>query len=170
MQEQDLGTIRPGQQATAAFVAFPGRSFEGTVNFTYPTLSSETRTGRVRVVLPNADGVLRAGMFANVGIEASAGAGTGPALAVPSSAILDSGARQAVLVERGEGRFEPRPVRVGAQGDGQAQILDGLKVGERVVVGANVRIAAESNLRSALQAFTAPKQEGKPAEARSDTR
>ena len=170
VQEQDLGTVRPGQQARAAFVAFPGRSFDGTVDFTYPTLSPETRTGRVRVVLPNADGVLRAGMFANVGIEAPAGAGTGPVLAVPSSAILDSGTRQVVLVERGEGRFEPRPVRVGAQGDGQAQILDGLKAGERVVIGANFLIDAESNLRSALQAFTAPKQEGKPADSGSDSR
>jgi len=170
VQEQDLGAVRPGQQARAALVAFPGRSFEGTVDFTYPTLSSETRTGRVRIVLPNADGVLRAGMFANVGIEAPAGTETGPALAVPSSAILDSGTRQVVLVERGEGRFEPRPVRVGAQGDGQAQILDGLKAGERVVVGANFLIDAESNLRSALQAFAAPKQEGKPAEARGNTR
>jgi Cu(I)/Ag(I) efflux system membrane fusion protein len=78
---------------------------------------------------------------------------------VPSSAVLDSGTRQVVLVDRGEGRFEPRQVRVGAQGDGSAEILDGLKAGERVVVGANFLIDAESNLRSALQAFTVPKEQ-----------
>lgn len=159
MQEQDLGSVRPGQQAKAALVAFPGRSFEGTVEFVYPSLTSETRTARVRVVLPNADGALRAGMFANVEVAAPAGTGAGPALAVPSSAVLDSGTRQVVLVDRGEGRFEPRQVRVGAQGDGSAEILDGLKVGERVVTGANFLIDAESNLRSALQAFTALKQQ-----------
>lgn len=162
VQEQDLGSVRPGEQAKAALVAFPGRSFDGSVEFIYPSLSTETRTGRVRVVMPNADGALRAGMFANVEVDASAGSGPGQVLAVPSSAVLDSGTRQVVLVERGEGRFEPRTVRVGAQGDGQAQILDGLKAGERVVVGANFLIDAESNLRSALQAFTAPKQQGQP--------
>ena len=163
VQEGDLGAVRPGQQARAALVAFPGRSFEGVVDFIYPSLSAETRTGRVRVVMPNADGALRAGMFANVEVDAPAGAAGRPVLAVPSSAVLDSGARQVVLVERGEGRFEPRQVRIGAQGDGTAQILDGLKAGERVVVGANFLIDAESNLRSALQAFTAARQDGKPA-------
>lgn len=162
VQEQDLGGVRPGQQAKAGFVAFPGRSFDGTVNFIYPSLTAETRTARVRVVMPNADGALRAGMFASVEIEAPATRDAGPVLAVPSSAILDSGTRQAVLVEKGEGRFEARQVRVGAQGDGIAQILDGLKAGERVVVGANFLIDAESNLRAALQAFTAPGVPGRP--------
>ncbi len=163
VQEQDLGAVRPGQQAKATFVAFPGRGFEGTVDFIYPSLTAETRTGRVRIVMPNADAALRAGMFANVEVEAPAGAGTGPTLAVPSSAVLDSGTRQVVLVDRGEGRFEPRPVRIGAQGDGRAEILDGLKPGESVVVGANFLIDAESNLRAALQAFTAPKEQGRTA-------
>ena len=163
VQEQDLGAVRPGEHAQASLVAFPGRSFAGTVDFIYPSLSAETRTGRVRIVMPNADGSLRAGMYAEVGIEAPAGA-SGPALAVPSSAVLDSGTRQMVLVERGEGRFEPRQVRVGAQGDGETQVLDGLRPGERVVVGANFLIDSESNLRAALQAFTASK-EGSPAQA-----
>ena len=162
VQEQDLGSVRPGQQAKAGFVAFPGRGFDGTVDFIYPSLAAETRTARVRVVMPNADGALRAGMFASVEIASPASANAGPVLAVPSSAVLDSGTRQAVLVERGEGRCEPRQVRVGAQGDGTAQILDGLKPGERVVVGANFLIDAESNLRAALQAFTAPGGPGQP--------
>jgi len=160
VQEQDLGAVRPGQRAKAAFVTFAGRSFDGVVDFIYPSLSPETRTGRVRVIMPNPDEALRAGMFANVEIEAPAGAGTGPALAVPSSAVLDSGTRQVVLVDRGEGRFEPHQVRVGAQGDGESEILDGVQAGERVVVGANFLIDAESNLRSALQAFTASKEQG----------
>ena len=162
VQEGDLGNVRPGQQARAGFVAFPGRGFDGTVDFIYPSLTAETRTARVRIVMPNADGALRAGMFASVEIEAPAAAGAGPVLAVPSSAVLDSGTRQAVLVERGEGRFEPRQVRIGVQGDGTAQILDGLKPGERVVVGANFLIDAESNLRAALQAFTGPGGPGRP--------
>ena len=169
-QEQDLGAIRPGEPARASFVAFPGRTFAGTVDFIYPSLSAETRTGRVRIVMPNPDQALRAGMYANVEIEAPAGAAWGPALAVPSSAILDSGRRQVVLVERGEGRFEPRKVRVGAEGDGYAQVLDGLKPGERVVVGANFLIDAESNLRAALQSFAAPENGDQGAGTGSDTR
>jgi len=74
-------------------------------------------------------------------------------LSVPNSAVLDSGTRQVVLVAAGEGRFEPRPVRLGVHGDDWVQILDGIKPGERVVTGANFLIDAESNLRAALQGF-----------------
>ncbi|HVJ54925.1 MAG TPA: efflux RND transporter periplasmic adaptor subunit [Aliidongia sp.] len=151
VQEQDLGTIRSGERARASFVAFPGRAFEGKVDFIYPTLSAETRTARVRIVLPNADGALRAAMYADVRIDAPSGGE--PMLSVPNSAVLDSGTRQVVLVAAGEGRFEPRSVRLGVRGDDWVQILDGLKPGDQVVTGANFLIDAESNLRTALQGF-----------------
>ncbi|TLU71122.1 efflux RND transporter periplasmic adaptor subunit [Lichenicoccus roseus] len=151
VQEQDLGAIVPGQVARATFIAFPGRGFEGRVEFVYPSLSADTRTVRVRIVLPNRDGNLRAAMFANVQIEAApAGA---PVVTVPDSAVLDSGTRQVVLVVAGGGRFQPRTVSLGIHGDGWVQVTDGVKPGERVVVGANFLIDAESNLRTALQGF-----------------
>lgn len=162
VQEQDLGAVRVGQQAHASLVAFPGRRFDGTVDFLYPSVSTETRTGRIRIVLPNADSVLRAGMYADIAIDVPASM-AGPVLVVPSSSVIDSGTRQVVLVETGEGRFAPRSVRVGARGNDEAQILDGLKAGESVVVGANFLIDSESNLRAALQAFTVP--DSKPARA-----
>ncbi len=151
VQEQDLGAISPGERARASFVAFPGRTFEGKVEFIYPSLTAETRTVPVRIVLPNPGGTLRAQMYANVEID-------GPAigervLSVPNSAVLDSGTRQVVLVASGEGRFEPRHVKLGIHGDDWVQVLDGIKPGERVVVGANFLIDAESNLRAALQGF-----------------
>lgn len=152
VQEQDLGLIKPGQQVSATFVAFPGRSFTGTVDFIYPTLSPDTRTGQVRIVMPNPDSALRISMFANVQINAATD--SGPVLAVPNSAVLDSGTRQIVLVAVGEGKFQPRTVRLGAHGDDWVQVLSGVKEGERVVVGANFLIDAESNLRAALQGFT----------------
>lgn len=152
VQEQDLGLIQPGKQVSATFVAFPGRTFTGTVDFIYPTLSTETRTGQVRIILPNPDGVLRISMFANVQINAAVG--NEPVLAIPSSAVLDSGTRQIVLVATGEGRFQPHTVRLGAHGDDWVQVLSGIKEGDRVVVGANFLIDAESNLRAALQGFT----------------
>ena len=150
--EQDLGLVQKGQSAKVSFVAFPGQSFSGTVDFIYPTLTANTRTGRVRIVLPNKDGRLRESMYATVAINALAGSGT--VLAIPDSAIIDSGTRQVVLVVKGQGRFEPRTVKIGARGNGQAQVLSGLKPGEQVVVGANFLIDAESNLRAALQTFT----------------
>jgi Cu(I)/Ag(I) efflux system membrane fusion protein len=110
-----------------------------------------TRTARVRIVISNSDGVLRAAMFAEVEFEGSSGAG--PVASVPNSAVLDNGARQVVLIARGEGCFEPRQVHLGTRGDDWVQVLDGIKPGELVVVGANFLIDAESNLRAALQGF-----------------
>jgi Cu(I)/Ag(I) efflux system membrane fusion protein len=161
--EQDLGTIKRGQQARMTFVAFPGRTFTGTVDFIYPSLTATTRTGRVRIILANKDGLLRESMYATVAINAAAATGV-PVLVVPDSAIIDSGAAQVVLVAKGQGRFEPRPVQIGARGDGTAQILQGLKLGEQVVVGANFLIDAESNLRAALQTFTPDKAKGTAGE------
>jgi Cu(I)/Ag(I) efflux system membrane fusion protein len=163
VQEQDLGAVQPGAQAEASFVAFPARTFTGTVDFIYPALSAETRTARVRIVVPNPDQALLAAMYANVQITAPATAG--PALAVPSSAVIDSGARQVVLIDRGEGRFEPRPVHLGAHGDDWVQVIDGVKAGEKVVTGASFLIDAESNLRTALQGFAGPSPDPAPTGA-----
>lgn len=153
VQERDLGAVTSGLSAKAVFAAFPGRNFDGRVEFIYPSLSADTRTARMRIVVPNPDGALRAAMFATVTLEGVSG--TQPVLSIPNSAVLDSGTRQVVLIDRGEGRFEPRPVKIGARGDDRSEITDGLKPGDRVVVGANFLIDAESNLRAALQAFMA---------------
>lgn len=154
VQEQDLGQIRPGQKAHATFVAFPGRVFDGNVDFVYPTLSPETRTVKIRIVVPNSGGLLRSDMYATVGIEAAPSVTAASVIAVPTSAIIDSGTRQVVLVVKGEGKFEPRPVHLGARGDNYTEVLTGLKDGEQVVTSANFLIDAESNLRAALQSFT----------------
>jgi Cu(I)/Ag(I) efflux system membrane fusion protein len=154
VQEQDLGLMQPGQSATAQFVAFSGRRFESKVEFIYPSLSPETRTARVRIVIPNPDQVLRSAMYASV--EITVPATEGPMLAIPSSAVIDSGARQVVIIDRGEGRFEPRSVRLGTQGGDWVQVIEGVKLGEKVVTSANFLIDAESNLRAALQGFASP--------------
>lgn len=95
-------------------------------------------------------------MFADVEIDA--GNGKGEQLVVPDSAVIDSGNRQVVLVEKGQGRYEPRSVKLGTRGDGYVEIAEGVKSGEQVVVAANFLIDAESNLKAALQGFTAPPQ------------
>jgi membrane fusion protein, copper/silver efflux system len=156
--EQDIGMLRRGQDATIAVNAYPGTEFGGKVDFIYPTVSQETRTGKVRVVVPNTDGRLKTGMYANVIVNTAVG--NGPVLAVPDSAVIDSGTRQAVLIERGQGTFEPREVKLGAHADGFYEIRKGLAGGERVVVSANFLIDAESNLRAALKAFVPPDSGG----------
>ena len=158
--EQDIGLLRRGQDATIAVNAYPGTMFGGKVDFVYPTVSQETRTGKARIIVPNADGRLKTGMYANVAVNTAVG--DGPILAVPDSAVIDSGTRQAVLIERGEGTFEPREVTLGAHADGFYEIRKGLAGGERVVVSANFLIDAESNLRAALKAFVPPDSGGVP--------
>ena len=162
--EQDLAFVRPGQSARITVDAYPGREFTGKVTFVYPTVTPETRTAKVRIELPNPSGLLKPSMYARV--ELSAPASRGAQLVVPDSAVLDSGTRQLVLVQRGEGAFEPRPVQLGVRGDGYVEIVEGVKEGEPVVVSANFLIDAESNLKAALSGFgshahgSAPEQPG----------
>lgn len=148
--EQDLAFVKVGNAARITVNAWPGAPLEGQVTFIYPTLGKDSRTARLRLEVANPDGRLRAEMAATVEITTSL---DGSRLAVPDSAVIDSGRRQVVLVERGEGRFEPRPVKLGARVPGWVQVLDGVKLGDRVVTQATFLIDAESNIRAALAAF-----------------
>jgi Cu(I)/Ag(I) efflux system membrane fusion protein len=121
------------------------------VTLVYPELKAETRTARVRIEVPNLDGRLKVDMYADVVLEA--GRSADAVVAVPNSAVIDSGNHQVVLVAKGEGRFEPRAVRLGRRGEGYREILDGIRAGEEVVTTATFLIDAESNLRAALKAF-----------------
>ena len=150
--EQDLAYVKVGDMAKVTVNTWPDRSFAGRVTFIYPSVGKESRTARLRIEVANPGGLLRADMAATAEIESPL---AGRWVAVPDSAIIDSGKRQIVLVERGAGRFEPRQVKLGARVPGYAQVLEGLKPGERVVTSATFLIDAESNLRAALAAFTA---------------
>jgi membrane fusion protein, copper/silver efflux system len=152
--ETDLPAIKIGTRAKATVRAYAAEPIEGEVTFIYPELRAETRTARVRIEVPNPDGRLKIDMYADVVFEA--GASEQPVIAIPASAVIDSGTRQVVLVAKGEGRFEPRPVKLGRRGDGYVEVLDGISKGEEVVTAATFLIDAESNLRAALQAFTQP--------------
>jgi Cu(I)/Ag(I) efflux system membrane fusion protein len=148
--EQDLGYVKVGDAVKVTVNAWPAQPVDGKVAFIYPTIGKESRTAQLRIEVANPDGRLRAGMAATVEIATPLG---GSRLAVPESAVIDSGRRQVVLVERGEGRYEPRPVKLGAHVPGWVQVLDGVKAGERVVTQATFLIDAESNIRAALAAF-----------------
>ena len=154
MAEGDLSAIKVGTRARVTVRAYAAQPIEGEVTFIYPVLKTETRTARVRIEVPNPDGRLKVDMYADVVFQT--GADEKPVTAVPVSAVIDSGDRQVVLVARGEGRFEPRQVRLGRRGDGYVEALDGVVEGEEVVTAATFLIDAESNLRAALRAFAQP--------------
>jgi len=145
--ERDLSLIELGQRASVRLRAYPNRVFTGNVTLIYPHLMAETRTGRIRIELPNPDEVLRPDMYADVEITTGTEA---PVVTVSSSAVIDSGERQIVLLDKGEGRFEPRAVKLGRRGDGRIEIKEGLAENDKVVVSANFLIDAESNLKAAL--------------------
>jgi Cu(I)/Ag(I) efflux system membrane fusion protein len=149
--ERDLDRIAVGQTVDVRPRAFAHRTFSGKVALIYPHLNAQTRTARVRIELPNPDGLLRPDMY----VDAEINTGTAePVLAVPDSSVLDAGSRQAVFVDKGGGRFEPRDVKLGLRGDGYVEIREGISDGEPVVVSANFLIDAESNLKAALKGFS----------------
>lgn len=158
--EADIADIEVGTRATVTLRAFPNAPHEGAVTFIYPEmLSPETRTVPVRIELPNPDGQMRPGMYADVVFQT--GENDPDILAVPADAVIDSGTRKIVFVAKGEGRFEPRDVKLGRKGEdegedsrrGYVEVLDGVAEGEDVVTSATFLIGSESNLRAALKAF-----------------
>lgn len=152
--EADLAALAVGTPATVAFRAYP-EPVEGRVTFIYPDLRPETRTARVRIEVANPDLRLKTDMYADVVFHA--GGDQPPLAAVPASAVIDSGTRRIVLVAKGDGRFEPREVKLGRRGDGYVAV-EGVAAGEDVVTSATFLIDAESNLKAALKAFAGQEQ------------
>jgi RND family efflux transporter MFP subunit len=149
VREQELTVVRRGAQAIVTVDAYPEARFQGRVTYQSPLVDETTRTVKARIELPNRDGRLKPGMYANV--EFSAPVRTG--LAVPVDAVLDSGAEHVVFVAQGEGHFEPRHVTVGQRLGDTIEIRDGLKAGEQVATGATFFLDSESQLRASLQGF-----------------
>jgi Cu(I)/Ag(I) efflux system membrane fusion protein len=145
--EQDLALVKPGQNARVKVNAYPGKEFSARVAYVYPTLNAQTRTVPVRLELANPGGLLKPAMYADVELAATS---RGKVLTVPASAVLHGGSRQTVLVELAEGRFEPREVKIGVQGNDYVEVLEGVGEGEKVVVTANFLIDSESNLKAAF--------------------
>jgi len=148
--EQDIALVHVGQTVNITVNAYPGKELKGKIDYIYPTVTSETRTAKVRIVLANPDGILKPDMYASMQLMSGHGASL---LAVPDSAVIDSGTRQVVLVQLTEGLYEPREVKLGMRSDGYVEVAEGLSEGENVVVRANFLIDAESNLKAALGSF-----------------
>jgi Cu(I)/Ag(I) efflux system membrane fusion protein len=148
--ERDLGSIAVGQPVAVRARSFPGREFSGKISVIYPQVNRETRTARVRIELANADLALLPDMYVDAEIGTASGTSV---VAVPDSSVLDTGSRQAVFIDKGEGRFEPRTVKLGRRGDGYVEVKEGVSEGEAIVTSANFLIDSESNLKAALKSF-----------------
>lgn len=145
--EQDLPSVRLGQSVDVELQALPGSVRRGRIVFLQPTVSSETRTVRVRVELDNANGALKPGMYATILIRTI---GRTPVLHVPRSAVLSTGRRDLVFVQRADGMLEPRDIVRGIATDDRVEVKSGLRMGETVVASATFLVDAESNLGSML--------------------
>jgi Cu(I)/Ag(I) efflux system membrane fusion protein len=145
--ERDLVHLAPGQKV---IVSTASQKIEGKIDFIYPGVDKDTRAARVRIELPNPDGILRTDMYVQVDITLSDDTRR---FAVPADAVLDSGDRKTVLVDLGKGRFRSQPITTGVEGDGYVEITNGLKDDDRVVTRASFLIDAEANMRAALQNF-----------------
>ena len=147
--ERQLPLVKVGQKVKATVESQPGRVYEGEVTFLHPHIDPATRTALVRITLANKDDSLRQGMYATVEVLVDPAA---PTPLVPREAVLDTGTRQVAFVALGQGRFEPRELKLGQTGnDGLVQVIGGLRAGEEVVTSGQFLIDSESRLKEAVQ-------------------
>jgi RND family efflux transporter MFP subunit len=150
--QDDLGRVKVGTPASLTVDSYPGRIFHGRVDFIYPDVDMTTRTARVRLVFSNPKLTLTPGMYVNVILAVP----LGEQLVIPTSGVLQSGARQIVFIDRGAGYLEPREVQLGPQAGDEYIVLKGLKAGERIVTSANFLVDSESQLQAAIGSFVPP--------------
>jgi Cu(I)/Ag(I) efflux system membrane fusion protein len=145
--EYEIPFVKIGQKARITLSYFPGKDFVSKVDFIYPSLSGQTRTAKARFVLPNPGLFLKPQMFANVEMELD----LGERLSIPATAVLDTGTRQVVYVDVGDGFFAPRQVRLGDRADDMVEVTSGLKAGEKVASTAVFLIDSEAKLKGVSQ-------------------
>jgi Cu(I)/Ag(I) efflux system membrane fusion protein len=141
--EYEIPFIKIGQAASITLSYFPGKVFSSTIDYIYPSLSSDTRTAKVRFIIANPSSQLKPQMFTNVEIRID----MGNRLAIPDEAVIDTGMRQIIYVDRGEGYFEPREIVTGLRADGMTEVIEGLKSGEKVVSSGTFLIDSEAQLK-----------------------
>ena len=162
--EQDIQVVRVGTPATVTLDAYPNEPLAGRATYVYPTVDETTRTATVRFQFANRGGRLKPGMFATIALTAPGQRG----LLVPADAVLDAGSDQLVFIALGEGRFVPRPVKVGRRTSDEIEIVEGVKEGEQVASGAAFFLDSESQLRAAVQSYQPPAGEAAAAPSASE--
>jgi len=155
--DDQLAWLKEGSEASITLTYFPGESFKGKVRYVEPEVSEATRTIKLTLEVPNRDGRLVSGMYATVEFAPVVRAN---ALVVPSQAVIRSGTRNIVVLALGDGRFLPKDVHLGPEGEGWVQVLDGIKDGDEVVTSSQFLIDSESSLREAVQKLVSAHEQG----------
>lgn len=145
--EADLELVRAGMTASVTLPYLPGKTYPATVEYVYPYLQGDSRTGRIRLSLDNPEGVLKPEMYAEVSLEAE----LGRRLSVPEEAIIIAGESRIVFVDLGGGRLKPTRIRTGRRARGFVEVLDGLSAGDRVITSGNFLIASETRLKTGIE-------------------
>lgn len=143
--EYEMAWVKTGQKVSITSVTYPGVPFTGTVSFIDPFLDRKTRTVKVRVDVPNPKLMLKPGMFVETRLKIPLH-DRKPVLSIPHTAVLDTGVRKLVYVERTKGEYVPVEVKIGPRAGNYVPVLSGLKRGQRVVVSANYLIDSQSTL------------------------
>ena len=146
--EHQIGWLQEGLTAEISVPAWPGKSWEGKVDYIYPELDMMSRTLRVRLEFPNPDITLKPNMFAEVKIYGGPQRDT---LMIPAEALIRTGERDTVVTSLGDGRFQPVDVVVGARSNGKVEILSGLKEGDEIVTSGQFLIDSESSLQASFR-------------------
>ncbi len=141
--ESELGFVNEGQRAKIMLSVLPGKELFSRVEYVYPTLAGETRTVKIRFSVPNSGGKLKPQMFTDVEIRVP----LGRKLAIPEDAVIDTGERQIVYLDQGDGFFEPREVRLGVRAEGYREVVAGLQQGDRVASSATFLVDSEAQLK-----------------------
>jgi len=142
--ENEISLVKPGQSAKITLSYFPDREFFSRINYIYPSISGATRTAKVRFEIANSGGQLKPQMLTNIEIKIN----LGKKLAIPDDAVIDTGTRQVVYVDKGEGYFEPREVMLGMSVEGFREVIKGLKSGEKIAASATFLIDSEAQLKN----------------------
>ena len=154
--EDELSMLEKGQKVRLSGKSYPGLLFEGEISLINPFIDETKRTSKVRIDIPNPERKLRPGMYLNIELAMDMGEG----LTIPVSAVMPTGLRTLVFVDKGEGKLEPRPVQLGGKYGDDYEVKDGLVEGERVVSSANFLIDAESKVQGAIKNFEGPETQG----------
>lgn len=150
--QDDVARLKPGDTAQITLDSYPGRTFTGRIEEILPQVDMATRTVRVRLAVENSGVKLKPGMFVNVALKSS----LGRQLVVPASAVFQSGTRQLVFLNQGNGNLEPKEVQIGPRVGDDLIVLKGLSPHQSIVTSANFLIDSESQLQSAASSFAPP--------------
>jgi len=140
--EYDLALVKPGQKVVASVPAYPSKKFTGVIRFIEPVLNPQTRSAKARIEIENKEGKLKLEMYADLEIKIN----LGKHLAIPETALIDTGTRKVVYLDLGNGRYKIQQIKIGFEADGFIQVVEGLKEGDMVVTDGNFLLDSQSTL------------------------